>query len=615
MSKLRNVSKALMVASLVLILTFSLGVDTEASPNGEIFIAITDTTTVPGNDWPTGWVHVSRDGSPPPWERNNGHQIVNQVQDALAFPQVNAVRIDRIPLFRNDNIRFEETNGMIANVGRQFVRQSMSRPTGIGMESADTLSVLEQQLSNQLMRDIMLVFAQDPLHQIFTVNPDGMMLQLDATRVATYSARQGEPTGRFGTFDGFLHASFAIDIEGVGRSEDEILHTLFYELLKREHGAPQANLIAELVMGINDEAAMRYAFDWLRFTGVHRAIGVGNVFAATQESEAGYIAKMNERLREIAISVDYQTIMQAMGGAGNAIRIPESLEILARDLGIPQEQVRSYLIDVMNNLTTIKNLSLSENVRNRAAQEFSVAILNIAQISYRRNLGYWNVDRSGALISFRDYYYGIVSYGVVIDLNSPELGVFLMSAGRPNPHGEEVSGSIFPEVPDLLQSIAQQQMASTDVQPHAGTATESTTPHSYGELTLWAGMPGRQVGNELIIQPFMWYYSYPGLRAAMVTPRVFADVFGLNVDWNDETRTFTIAGGDVTVVATLCSTIAIVNGEAVDIATFVNFGSGPAGSVRPVIAYDRSFLPVRFFANAFGLDVSVSIDGEIVTIN
>jgi len=148
-----------------------------------------------------------------------------------------------------------------------------------------------------------------------------------------------------------------------------------------------------------------------------------------------------------------------------------------------------------------------------------------------------------------------------------------------------------------------------------GVGDDSNVGQVRGELILWANMPSRQIGSEAIDQPFMWYYNYPGLRAAMVNPRVFAAAFDLDLDWNDATRSWTITGNGVTVVGTLDSTSAVVNGESVDIATFVNFGSGPAGSVRPVVVNGRSFLPVRFFANAFGLNITLSLDGDIVTVN
>ena len=132
------------------------------------------------------------------------------------------------------------------------------------------------------------------------------------------------------------------------------------------------------------------------------------------------------------------------------------------------------------------------------------------------------------------------------------------------------------------------------------------------ELVLWYGMPSRSINNEPIPVPFMWYYNFPGLRAAMVNPRVFADAFGLELVWSDAARQWTITSPEgVVVVGTLGSASAMVDGVEVDIATFVNFNSGPAGSVSPVVVNDRSFLPVRFFANAFGLNVDLGFSSVL----
>jgi len=143
---------------------------------------------------------------------------------------------------------------------------------------------------------------------------------------------------------------------------------------------------------------------------------------------------------------------------------------------------------------------------------------------------------------------------------------------------------------------------------------------------LWAGMPA--LGG--VTTPFMWEIVGPN-RVAMVSLRSFGHLL------NGET----VVGGNVAGVswnpglaqAQLTAqdnngeyvTIAVWTGEPqaaisragqpqqnVDIATAVGGQSGPAGSVVPVFVNDRIYLPLRFFADAFGFDIAV--ENDVVTI-
>ena len=94
---------------------------------------------------------------------------------------------------------------------------------------------------------------------------------------------------------------------------------------------------------------------------------------------------------------------------------------------------------------------------------------------------------------------------------------------------------------------------------------------------------------------------------SMLNPRVFADFIGGEIDWNGADQTVTFSGfdangGAVEVQLTVGSTNAIVNGDTVDIANFAG-ASGPIGSISTINVNGRTFVPLRFLANAFLLDI------------
>ncbi|MBE0465787.1 MAG: hypothetical protein IBX71_00995 [Candidatus Desulforudis sp.] len=73
--------------------------------------------------------------------------------------------------------------------------------------------------------------------------------------------------------------------------------------------------------------------------------------------------------------------------------------------------------------------------------------------------------------------------------------------------------------------------------------------------------------------------------------RKLAEVTGGTVIWNPEAQTITFEGDDVTVVLTIGSKIALVNGEEVEL------------DVAPAITDGRTLVPLRFVAEALGIDV------------
>lgn len=74
--------------------------------------------------------------------------------------------------------------------------------------------------------------------------------------------------------------------------------------------------------------------------------------------------------------------------------------------------------------------------------------------------------------------------------------------------------------------------------------------------------------------------------------RALAESFSANVDWDNDARTVTVTRGDVKVVMTVGETTYTVNGEKATM------------DVAPEIIGDRTYVPVRFVAEALGFTVT-----------
>jgi hypothetical protein len=84
--------------------------------------------------------------------------------------------------------------------------------------------------------------------------------------------------------------------------------------------------------------------------------------------------------------------------------------------------------------------------------------------------------------------------------------------------------------------------------------------------------------------------------------RYLGEILGAEVVWDDAARTVTLTKGDTTVVFTIGSTTYTVNGEA------------KTADVAPEIANDRTMLPARFVAEAFGATVGWDAATQTVLI-
>lgn len=92
----------------------------------------------------------------------------------------------------------------------------------------------------------------------------------------------------------------------------------------------------------------------------------------------------------------------------------------------------------------------------------------------------------------------------------------------------------------------------------------------------------------------------------LVPMRAIFEAFGMDVSWDDETRTVTAKNNSLIITLTVGSETADKNGEKITLNT------------APVISNQRTMVPIRFIAESLGLDVSwngalyqVLINGEV----
>ena len=89
----------------------------------------------------------------------------------------------------------------------------------------------------------------------------------------------------------------------------------------------------------------------------------------------------------------------------------------------------------------------------------------------------------------------------------------------------------------------------------------------------------------------------------MVPLRKIFEAMGAVVDWNNDSQTVTATKGDESVIATINSKNVYINGETKTL------------DVPPMVIDDRTLVPVRFVAEAFGANVDWNETTQTVVIN
>ncbi len=90
--------------------------------------------------------------------------------------------------------------------------------------------------------------------------------------------------------------------------------------------------------------------------------------------------------------------------------------------------------------------------------------------------------------------------------------------------------------------------------------------------------------------------------SALVPVRAVTEAYGATVEWDDETQTITITKDETVIVLQIGSLTATVNGEEKEL------------TVAPEIYKGRTLVPIRFVAEAFGLDVDWDNDSRTIVV-
>lgn len=130
----------------------------------------------------------------------------------------------------------------------------------------------------------------------------------------------------------------------------------------------------------------------------------------------------------------------------------------------------------------------------------------------------------------------------------------------------------------------------------------TTFTYTFGEKDAYAGSyvvmtigsAEYVVNNKLVTGDAAPYVNSDS--RTMVPFRVLGETFGATVDWDQENQTVTYTYGDTTLTMTIGSTTYTVNGEDKTMDT------------APVLSGDRTYVPVRFVAEALGYEVTPLYD-------
>lgn len=170
----------------------------------------------------------------------------------------------------------------------------------------------------------------------------------------------------------------------------------------------------------------------------------------------------------------------------------------------------------------------------------------------------------------------------------------------------------FDEIPYFVEIVAFDYFHYPGLPPGIGDEVAPWTPPAQlpitrDRLVLREGMaPLTALDGSVVAEPVILHQFVPGYVTTAMNARIFADFIGADVTF--DAGVVTITGQDsnrnpVTVVMTVGSPTATVNGRSIDIAEGSGHG-GHAGRISPVIVRDRSFVPARFLANQFLVPIS-----------
>ena len=151
---------------------------------------------------------------------------------------------------------------------------------------------------------------------------------------------------------------------------------------------------------------------------------------------------------------------------------------------------------------------------------------------------------------------------------------------------------------------------------YAGLETEYAFEHKYArafyavardvlnkQITLQIDNPNMTVGDvQKEIDPGIGTKPIIQNSRTLLPVRAVVEEMNGNVGWNNDTREVTLSRGGSTIVLTIDSTTAYLNGAAQEL------------DCAPIILNGRTLLPIRFIAESFGYTVGWEPNERIVTI-
>ena len=194
-----------------------------------------------------------------------------------------------------------------------------------------------------------------------------------------------------------------------------------------------------------------------------------------------------------------------------------------------------------------------------------------------------------------EYYDGSVV--IFIDAASSKASTIRISdvfltVDRTVPEGDVVATFAGHEVDDdLIEAYGSSALVNWATEESYGKVTIATTitPSQGGHAKFVIGSNIYEIGGVPYVMDAVPYIKD---SRSYVPMRYLAEMIGAEIEWSEADQTVTLTKeGETEVVFTIGSTSYTVNGEAM------------TADVAPEIVNDRSFLPARFAAEAFGAQV------------
>ena len=398
-----------------------------------------------------GWIHISRDGSLPPWV--SGHGVISN------HPYIVSI----FDAFPNNNENEEQLNGAFIDAARRFARDARRRQGRIGIDINIRMTDEELQRSDNLMRELVAGAKADPaVLDILGTCIDGLKVQLDGVTVRTYVSRGNWYP--LGIWDFLRHEAWLAthiqqeDGRIVPRSEQEILTVLLYEVFGRGHGFGIAGsyFVSETLM---ISKPSRDAAIWDNYSGfLHRLgerIGNENVLQMLRGNQADFENWINEQIRVLNpnFNFTYEQLQIAKGGVGAILWDRNNAQAqFTASTGLNTWDTWEAFRDAWQYFYMASDTSRSPTQRNRAAQQFNNIVLQLYTITINNNflIGYQSEEfvRMNQLPSIHEY------FQPVFNLSNPQAGIHSRWVIQYNSiHNTRPPGSIFPEVPAILADL------------------------------------------------------------------------------------------------------------------------------------------------------------------